>query len=198
MDESQMAEHVEQMYRFSPRHSSVQSSPTETIVRGSRGWITLRVGAVGHGAAQDLAFTGLSNYQHPRRRAGVDRYVQNAQFSFVPTETYIVDYLMPRELAEESRIPDSCEVLCYDASTGLPVLPASRDDAAFLYTLDGGTRLTRSELEVDPSGTTLTDLVGEAADRIGADVDDLVGVRYTTSFLLAPSITVVSRELPHD
>lgn len=196
IDETEMTSHMEEMYRFAPQFSSVAHAPVEMVVQRSRGWVNLLPGPIGHGSALDLAFIGHSSREYQRYAEFPRHTFQIAQFSFVPTETYVTDLLMTRALAEEADLFASSEVMCFDAATGLPLLPATRQDPAFLYNFESRRHLTPDEFDIDPGRSTLTQLIAESARGLGVEIDELVGVRYTTKHLLAATISMISRRLP--
>lgn len=195
IEASKMTEHVEQMYRLSPDHSTVSGDHVEITVRGTRAWVTLRPGAIGHSSAVNLAFTGHSNFEHTKYRTRKDAYNQIATFCFVPTEKCFIDVLMPRHIAETVGLFANSEVLCYDASTGLPMIPAGRQDPAFLYDLGPARPISIAELALEPGVPELFNLVDNAAASLGTNSQDLVGIRFSSKYVLAATTLMFSRTL---
>ena len=196
MPAERMREHVESAYLFRPELSNAVGERVDVLTQGTRGWVTLAPGPLGVDEAVDLAFTGRSNVDSERFRSGSGDVGEVAQFSFVPTERYVVDVLTTREVADEGEFDRVLGVACFDAAGGLPVLPATPEDPAFLYHLDSKRPIASGAFDVDPATSTLTELIEETADGVGLSIHELVGYRFSTRYTLAGALTVVSRRLP--
>ncbi|GEM_PF-6273243 len=199
IDVRDMKMHVEQMYQFRPEFSSATNEQPEITVQGRRGWVALAPGPLGCSQAVSIAFTGLSNYQYSRYADPTDPsgdIAQTIQFCFVPSEQYIVDFLTTPEIAEECQLEEHLNVACFDATGGIPMVPATEHDPAFLYNLDSRRAITPDTFDIDPASSTLSDLIQESARGIGLAVSDLVGLRYTTKYAMASTLTVVTRRSP--
>lgn len=196
MPVDEMRAHMREKFELDPELSAGRPEEVELITQGGRGWVTLRPGALGRAAATSYAFTGCARYEHPRYRSARDRYNQVGIVSYVPTETIYIDCLIDRSLAEHEGFVQSIECSCFDAATGMPMRPVSRSDPAFLFDLASPVPLSPTELACDPSAPELYDLVDRAARRVGTRVDDLVGVRFRSTFAMSPSDFVITRTLP--
>lgn len=196
IDVEDMEAHVKQLYQFRPEYSTGTNEQVNITVFGQRGWVTLAPGPLGCSEAVGLGFTGLSKHQSARYAAPDDPtedVAQIAQFCFVPSEQLVVDVLTTPEIAEEARLEETLSAACFDATGGLPMIPASVHDPAFLYNLDSRRSIGYGTFDIDPASTTLTSLIDESARGLGLRADELVGFRYTTKFALATSLMMITR-----
>ena len=196
MPVEEMTAHMHEKFELDESLSSGGADDIEILVEGARGWVTLRPGLLGRTAASRWVFTGSARYEHPRYRSEADIYNQVGIVTHVPTETVYIDCLMDRSLAEHVDLEHAVEASCFDASTGQPMRPASKGDPAYLFDLEQPTLLSPTELACDASVPALTEIVDQAARRVGCRVDDLVGVRFRTRYVMSPMEFIVSRTLP--
>lgn len=192
----EMPSHMREKFELHQDFSSGSLADVETLVQGNRGWVMLRPGPIGRQATGTWVFTGSARYEHPRYTSPRDAYNQIGIISLVPTETLHVDCLMDRSLLEHMELYESVRVLCFDASTGLPMRPVSRRDPAYLFDVSTRSPLGPTEIECDASFTRLASVVDSAAKRIGSRLDNLVGVRFSSNCVMSPMDFVIERALP--
>lgn len=192
-----MPEHVRGMYAFQPEHSTATNEEVEMVVHGQRGWVTLAAGPLGCSNAVSLAFTGRSNYtpacvatpEHPGPE-------EVAQFSFVPTERYVADVLTTPEIALKLDLARNLSASCFDAAGGLPMPDSEAENPTFLYHLESRRDMSRATFDVDPSSSTLSDLISLSAANVGLDSEQLIGYRFTTGYALASTLMRIQLLLP--
>lgn len=192
----QMSSHIREKFGLEADLSSGSAEDVETILQGNRAWINLRPGSIGRRATGTWVFSGSAAYEHPRYRTGIDAFNHVGLTSLVPTETIHLDCLMDRSLVEHMDLGSNLELLCFDASTGLPKRPIGRDDPAFLFDVFRRSPLGPAEIECDAAFPELADAVERAAKRVGSHLDDLVGVRFTSMYVMSPMDFVFARKLP--
>ncbi len=192
----EMPSHVSEKFRLEADLSSGCPEDIETVIQGNRAWINLKPGSIGRNATGTWIFSGSASYEHPRYQNGLDAYNHVGLTSLVPTETIHIDCLMDRSLAEHVALNSNLELLCFDASTGLPKRPIGRDDPAYLFDVFRRSPLGPAEIECDSSYPQLVSAVERAAARVGSRLDDLVGVRFTSMYVMSPMDFVIARKLP--
>lgn len=192
----QMPEHVREKFRLEMDLSNGSSDDVETVIQGNRAWINLHPGSIGRNATGTWVFTGSARYEHPRFRTELDAFNHVGLTSLVPTEVFHVDCLMDRSLVEHMDLSSNLELLCFDASTGLPKRPIGRDDPAFLFDVFRRSPMGPTEIECDSAFPRLASAVERAAQRVGSRLDDLVGVRFTSTYVMSPMDFVIARRLP--
>lgn len=196
-----LAAHLREKFQLEPALSSASTDQIEYLVDGGasayRSWVALRPGDLGVQAAVHLAFTGLSSYESPRYVTEMDHLNQVAVVCHIPTENLLIDCLMDRRMPESEQFVQSLSLKCFDASTGHPMKPVSRNDPAYLFDLTQQETLQFKDLRADVSYAQTAELVQRAAARLNTRVEDLIGVRYRIKYMLAPMSVVVSRPLPH-
>jgi hypothetical protein len=192
----QMSEHMRTKFELVPELSTGEPDQTEIVVQGARGWVTLRPGRLGRSGSTRWCFTGSASYEHPRYHNERDRFNQIAMVTHVPTRLFLCDVLMDRRLAEHIDLAGSLGVSCFDAGTGLPMRPVSRDDPAYLFDLETPQPFGPTEMLCDTQVPDLAKLVDIAAKRVGTSSDQLVGVRFQSSYVMSSTDFVVSRDLP--
>lgn len=197
MDAAEMKSFLSEKFRLEPDLSTGSGNEVEYLVDRHRGWVVLRSGHIGHAATHNLAFTGLPAYENPRFIEDRNHLNQIAFVCQIPTENLLIDCLMDRSLAESSEFVRSLTMQCFDASTGHPMQPVSREDPAFLYDITDIEPLGPELLSADPAFARTGDLVQRAALRVGSSLDRLVGVRCRARYVIAPMSVVVTRQLPN-
>lgn len=196
MDPAMMATFLREKFRLESDLSSIEPEQVQYLVDRHRGWVVLGAGAVGQSASNTLVFTGLPKYENPRFVEDRDRVNQIAFNCQIPTETLLIDCLMDKSLAESRDFRASLSFQCFDASTGHPMQPISRDDPAFLYDLTDIETLGSELLGADPIYPGTGELVKRAAARVGTTPDRLVGVRCRAKFVISPMSVIATRVLP--
>ena len=176
--------------------SGVGRTSVSVVVQAHRGWVVLEPGPVGRTSATSLVFTGAASHEHPRYRSSRDSTNQVAIVCYVPTETLYVDCLMDHSLTEHADFARSLSASCFDASTGLPMRPVTRDDPAYLFDLEPPEPLGAAELLCDTTMPNMEAVVERAARRVGSSLERLVGVRFKTTYAMSPTDVVLSRALP--
>lgn len=196
MPPEHMTQHMLEKFQFDEDFSSGDGDEIKILVQGNRGWVTLKPGNIGKAGAAHWAFTGSAAYEHPRFASPKDRFNQVGINTLVPTERMHLDCLMDRSLAEHMELRQSVTAACFDASTGLPMRPTASSDPAFLFDLQSPKALGAVEIASDPLSPDLTPLIDRAAKRVGSSLENLVGVRFTSSYVMSPSTFVLTRDLP--
>lgn len=196
MPDAEMETHMREKFALDSEHSTGMPADAAIVVDGKRGWVTLKAGEVGKAAASRWVFTGSARYEHPRFRSSENQTNQVGIVSLVPTERIAIDCLMDRRLAESEHLERSIRAACFDASTGLPMRPATNADPAYLFDLAKPVRLDKIELARDLDNPHMPEIVDRASARIGSSIDDLVGVRFQSRFAMSPSDFVLTRTLP--
>ncbi|MEM9082290.1 MAG: hypothetical protein AAGB34_01755 [Planctomycetota bacterium] len=191
-----MTEHMHEKFALDEELSTSPGDAIELMVEGPRGWVVLKPGETGVESRSNLVFTGSAAYEHPRYRNAKNSMNQFAIATYVPTETIHLDCLMSRKLAEHSSLPERVDVHCFDASTGLPMRPVKPSDPAFLFEVCESREIGPTELACDSQTPNMAEVVARAAKRVSCTVNDLVGVRFTSSFAMSPMDFVISRQLP--
>lgn len=193
---SSLEAHVREKFQLEPELSTVRGEDLEYLVESHRSWVTLRPGAVGVAASENLVFTGLPGYENPRYISERDHLNQIAIVCHVPTQTLLVDCLMDRRLPESAILTRSLAFQCFDASTGHPMRPASSADPAYLFDVTDIEPLGPANFRADPHFAGTGELVRRAAVRVGTTPDQLIGVRCRLRFATAPMSLVITRRLP--
>lgn len=196
MPVEQMQSHMLEKFELDEQLSSGSSDDIDIPVQGHRGWVMLRPGPIGRQATGTWVFTGSAKYEHPRYRSAKDAFNHIGIVSLVPTDTMHIDCLMDRSLIEHMDIADAVRVLCFDASTGLPMRPVSRRDPAYLFDVACRSPLGPTEIECETAFNRLANVVDRAARRVGSCLDDLVGIRFTSSCVMSPMDFILERTLP--
>ncbi len=191
-----LPQHVRERYELDEELSSITGNDVEISTSGNRGIVTLAAGPLGRSASATIAFTGCTTWEPDRYLNRRNLIAQSAVSSLVPTETLYIDYLMPRSLAESKQLHKAVEVLCYDAALGLPELPATNDDPAFLFELESPEVVGMTDFTGDVDIPILAEVVDKAAQRIGHRLEDLVGVRFKCPYVMSPTSFIVSRKPP--
>lgn len=191
----ELESHLRERFELDEGLSSGLADEIQLVVEGSRGWAILKPGPLGRAASTSWVFTGCTRYEPPRFRTERDRYRQVALQCYVPTERIHIDCLMHHSLAEHIHLEDDLSVTCFDASTGNPMRPVSREDPAYLFDLSDPTTLDATAIACDTAMPELAEVIDRAAQRVGCGVDDLVGVRFSSNYVMTPMSFVISREL---
>jgi len=194
MGVADFTQHMRDKYRMVAELSTGRPSDAAVHVEGRRGWVTLGPGPLGKEARSTWAFAGTPRYEPPRRRSEKDHLNQIGILSYLPTERIVLDFLFERSIAAETDL-DAITALCFDGSTGYPRRPALANDPAFLFALPTRRRVARAELEADLAYEHSAALVAASAGHLGLGLDDLVGVRFELSHVMAPCCFVLSRLL---
>ncbi|MEM1166960.1 MAG: hypothetical protein AAGI30_11800 [Planctomycetota bacterium] len=196
MSADTMRAHMQEKFELDAALSTGSIDAVDIVVQGVRGWVVLQPGETGRSGRSNLVFTGSASYEHPRYRTSRDMYNQIGMVTYVPTETMHIDCLIPRSFAEQGSLLKNISVSCFDASTGLPMRPVTTDDPAYLFSLLESQPISATELACDTTTPRMAEAVDRAARRVGCTIDQLVGVRLTSSFAMSPMNFVVSRTLP--
>lgn len=176
--------------------SSLDEDQFSTVVDGYKAWLTLQAGPIGRHGAETLAFTGSGPIEFERFRSESNKFFSFSLYSCVPTDTLYLDLWMHRSLKEHQDLRRIAQACCTNAATGVPYKPPLQTDPRYLFELEDVATLEPSSLQHDAGMPGLDKVVAEAAEQAGVRADDLVGIRFTTRYVMSPVAFVLNWLLP--